>query len=352
MSLVLVTSVSATILRVSHATPGTYNTITAAITAAAATDTITVAASPYTYDAFTVDKPLTIIGAGTDTTVGEATITGYINVNSEADGSVLEGLWVQGYQVYNSGGYYGTATLCIWTSASKIVVTNCFFELARYEYPENSAAVVMPNASVSFERCGFWTIWSYPYATEYGVLLSVGDSVNIQNCVFSNSHYSIAGGDAASSVLSVSHCVFQDNRNGVAIASDARGNIENSVCTNGRLISGTNASVSYCAQSDTVLPPGIGNIRLPEGSFVNLVYGNPRLSDFHLAAGSTLINAGNPGSTLDRDGSRADIGVYGGPSPYDPRGVPDFPFVLSLIVPPSVPQNSTLGITATGRVGQ
>jgi hypothetical protein len=42
---------------------------------------------------------------------------------------------------------------------------------------------------------------------------------------------------------------------------------------------------------------------------------DPRVWDLALAAGSQLINAGNP-AVMDLDSSRADIGAHGGPKSW------------------------------------
>ncbi|MFC2170767.1 T9SS type A sorting domain-containing protein [Calditrichota bacterium] len=44
------------------------------------------------------------------------------------------------------------------------------------------------------------------------------------------------------------------------------------------------------------------------------LFANADSGDFHLSQGSPLINAGDPDSPDDPDGSRADVGVF----PYDP----------------------------------
>src|SRR5207249_8352458 len=79
---------------------------------------------------------------------------------------------------------------------------------------------------------------------------------------------------------------------------------------------GTDPVITYNAfwqnQPTDVLgcTPGIGN-RYAEPGFVNASQGN-----YRLRRGSPLINAGDPDPAWrDQDGSRNDIGVYGGPRP-------------------------------------
>ncbi len=76
--------------------------------------------------------------------------------------------------------------------------------------------------------------------------------------------------------------------------------------------------------------------------------------DFHLSASSPCIDAGVVYPEYnDVDGSRNDIGLYGGPWPFDDgQGAPTIPEVLSISVSPTqVSPGGTLTLTATGRIG-
>ncbi|RME53032.1 MAG: hypothetical protein D6795_05965, partial [Deltaproteobacteria bacterium] len=54
-----------------------------------------------------------------------------------------------------------------------------------------------------------------------------------------------------------------------------------------------------------------GNISV-DPRFVDTTGDDPLAWDLHLSSDSPLIDAGDPG-ILDPDGSRSDIGAYGGP---------------------------------------
>jgi hypothetical protein len=76
--------------------------------------------------------------------------------------------------------------------------------------------------------------------------------------------------------------------------------------------------------------------------------------DLTLASGSGWIDAGRTGTLyLDTDGSRSDIGIYGGPNPFDDgRGAPSVPVVIQFQVSPTtVSPTGTITIQATGRIG-
>lgn len=72
-----------------------------------------------------------------------------------------------------------------------------------------------------------------------------------------------------------------------------------------------NSSLEYAATSSR--PTGSGNVSFEPGFADYSADGNYYNDDFHLVTDSAIKNLGNP-LFLDPDGSRADIGYYGGPS--------------------------------------
>jgi hypothetical protein len=186
------------------------------------------------------------------------------------------------------------------------------------------------------------------HSSTAGVYFRTNESnARIESCVFSWFGNGVLNGTH----LSVDHCVYQNcswavNTSGYITISNSAG-----VGVGQFIPLAGNPTASYCATTG-VVPPGPGNYNIVGGEFVNLVDNDPRSSDFHLSTGSPLRDAGDPLSYADRDGSRADIGVYGGQTPFTPFGIPNFPFVIDLETTPySVPENGVLQIQSTGRVG-
>ena len=93
--------------------------------------------------------------------------------------------------------------------------------------------------------------------------------------------------------------------------------------------------------------PGLNDISEPP------MFLYPPINSCILQSASPCLNAGSPGyAHFDPDGSRNDIGTYGGPScasfwPYPPGA----PIITHLnATPTSVPKGSTVAIEATGEV--
>jgi hypothetical protein len=65
-----------------------------------------------------------------------------------------------------------------------------------------------------------------------------------------------------------------------------------------------------------VMPPTFEGMADPTGTNGNLgvtpMFADPATGDFHLQNVSQCINAGDP-TMLDTDGTRADMGMFGGP---------------------------------------
>lgn len=90
-------------------TAGCYSTIAAAVTAASAGDTVTVAAGTYTEHGITITTPVTLQGAGAGSTTIDATghtagltISGITTGNTSISGFTIENAGLQGIFVVNS----------------------------------------------------------------------------------------------------------------------------------------------------------------------------------------------------------------------------------------------------------
>lgn len=354
--LAMVSATNAALISVAKDGIAQYNEVQPAINAASAGDTIFVAASSASYAGFTVDRPLTIIGAGTDTLVGKSTIVVNVcTIEATADNSSLQSIWFRSSVGAPDGAQEGANVVRIRRGASNVRLADCYIENTGVGAPNIWQGCVWVDTAVTaiFDGCVFD---NYPSGSTGGYDMGVmlwnlggigGLQLNVTNCIFIGFDSGIQFGTSAT-LLSVRHCIFD-----VVMALNGNGGVgsaENCYFNN----NGTNSqgtSVRYCAFRITN-PGGEGNVVAPITSLVNFDDSDARHSNYHLSQGSVLLNAGNPIAPPDQDGSRADIGVYGGQTPYHEFGFPNFPIVTELEVPTFVPQNGVLRFGARGRIGQ
>ena len=356
VGLVLVVSVSqAAVLRVASDGTQPYAVVQDAINAASAGDTILIMAG--SYPGFTVDRKLVLIGTGTGIGVGEGVLViGPVWVSAAADSSELRSLWIRTAAFHASVDSL-TAVLRIQSGATRVFVWRCFLE-SNTTGSYTSAAWVGVNASADFVQCTLWPGSVDGNSTaHYGLLQKAGSNVTVRSCVIANAQVAFYRfGTNAGATLTVQHCIATCYAVGqIPFYTEASGVVENSAFMGQAgytqtYVNAPNMIYNYCAYTISS-PPGITHIATTTAAFVNMILYNARDSDFRLAAGSNLIDAGNPGSPNDLDNSLADIGVYGGQHPYVDGGVPDYPFAVQVEVPYSAPLNGTMRIWGRGRVG-
>lgn len=332
---------NAAILRVSPNGSAPYTTIMAAYTAAVNGDTIVVGPGTYT-DPITSTKRLKVIGAGWD-----QASTYYWYFNTGSTGSSLEGLYMQ-----NSG---ASDVVYAYATADSITISRCWLYSNHYY--------------CGFERqasTGKWsTIQDCIFTGYYAIngqdfIRAAGDSMIVRNCLFAHPSSTVAGQcvvDGAPRFLSMTNNVCVNVREIFNLTGTFGMYAANNVVWDWNA-SGTwgtyspTATLEYNA-SATPAPPGSSGITLAADPFVNYTEANGfenGISDFHPAAGSPLIDAGVP-TLLDRDGSRSDLGIYGGPYQFVENGAPAYPFVISVIAPAAIVSGDSLSVSTTGRVG-
>lgn len=343
----------AEILKVASNGTQQYSQISAAIGAASPSDTVLVLGGGYS--GFVVDKKLVLIGAGTGVGIGEGVlINGTVEVLDNADSTELRSLWIRSNPANGSSDSLG-AVLRIRSGATKVFVWRCFVE----NYSSSPSGVTTcwagVNSQAEFVQCTFWGSDVADASGGNGVLYRSGSNLTLQSCVFANIERGIHAFSATTGASClVSHCVFTtENSNLYPVSGAIAGVAENCAIMSESGYSNlytSGISYSYCAYSNQA-PPGATHVAATPAAFVNLVLADARASDYHVAGGSVVQDAGNPMSPFDLDGSRADIGIYGGQHPYVDGGVPDYPFAVQVEVPYSAPLNGTMRIWGRGRVG-
>lgn len=343
--LFLAFAANAAVIRVAKDGLAPFIEVQPAIDAASPSDTIFV--YPGSYQGFSVNKSLTIIGSGNGTAVNRHTkITSALEIFGVADNSSIQGLWLSCPAGNNLLDYYSCA-LRVHAGASNVFLKSCYVENTNGGNSSFQGSVYFGDLSSGIiEGCVLdCRPESQPGNTDAGIILDGAANINVSNSVFVGIDYGFYGGSAATTIYA-QHCIFALL---TVVAVSGAGYVENSFC---RVLGSSypNIPIRYSAFMSGA--SGEGNINAPLNSFVNYVENDARQSDYHLVAGSIMIDAGKPTSPPDQDGSRTDIGIYGGQTPFLDNGYPPFPIVTDLDVPSSVPQNGVLRFGARGRIGQ
>lgn len=339
---------------------GDYTTIHDAVAAASSGDTIRVQPDQYAFTAdlgaIEVTKKLVIIGSGYmpveegGSELVDIAGEGFFDLTGSADGTIIKGFRVQGATDFldTESGTTGTT-----------IEENLFIEGDNIIVFSGSADTARSNIFVSTGNVGVRT---------------TGANTQITNNIFSKysvsgNHQKLIGIENGSGVIIAYNLFFKGTVSafqGGAIHVSA-GAPE--IYSNG-FIGGSGAGL-YSAGSEFSTNNGFYNFNSTFG--LNIVESSPDFVEFDsdnesllieeideaqydlkLASGSDWIDAGRTGTPyLDTDGSRSDIGIYAGPTPFDDgRGAPSVPVVIKFQVSPTtVSPSGTITITATGRIG-
>jgi len=290
LSLICITA-SATILYV----PSQYGFIQDAVNAASSGDTIMVAAGTY-YENVIISQGLNLFGEDMYTTIINAGGDGRAITVSDAQGTVGK---IKGFTLTGTGsgisGSFACAGLVVYTqgSGSWEISWNYFLDNPDIGYLSFDGGIVH---HCIFENNGF----NGDYRR--GVMASSYSTLDIENNDFRLNYQAVYAHSAAPST-SVKNNIVTDNQVGIYLA-----NFSNTINYNDVWNNGTN--YQSCS-------PGADDISLDP----LYVAGAP--FDYNLTAGSPCIDAGDPASPNDPDGTRADMGVY-----YYPQGLP--PFIVDL----------------------
>lgn len=228
-------------------------------------------------------------------------------------------------------------------NVSSPTLSNCIFSSNRGGY---GAAIGMTSSSPTIQNCLFE---ANSIAGGYGGALKLDDSNPvIEGCVFTGNSAAYGGAlHLASSSPTLRNCTITGNTatktnggGGIFLeATDSRPTLINTVVaynSNYNLFNSTTSpGIPSVLYSNLYAAPTLPNHNLTSLDATNLTLepkfsaydssGNP--SNFHMALSSPLKNTGDPG-IFDPDGSRSDMGGYGGEQSelrdLDDDGYPDW----------------------------
>ncbi len=285
--------------------PSEYPTIQSAIDIAAAGDTVQVELGTF-YENITLIPKITLLGMGPANTVIDGEFTGPVIV--AADSVVIEGFRIrngtlgiylsEGFAVVRGNaitGCRGYGVSC--QSASALIMNNAIYNNGDQAYSGgiscNSLLDIVITNNIFYDNsasCIYFSTLGSGSSIKNNVFYSSGTGYGLYN-----GRFAISGNGVSSPIIE--NCIFSNF-------------YENSLF----MQSGAAPTVQYCNFYSTAgtVPPNAGN------TTGNPLFVDVDRFDFRLQPGSPCINAGNP-STLsnDTDGSRNDMGVFGGPNAAD-----------------------------------
>ncbi len=296
--------------------PGQYTSISDAIAAASAGDTIYVHGSGVVYPAFTVNKQLTLIGPGHKPQKQVAAIVQIAPPNiifaSGSSGSVIMGFYFQSGLTIDPGvnnlriqENYSTGTLSV----------------------EGTGHLIMKNIL----RSGIGL-------NNYGVQgnIMVRNNIIEQNLTGAIDATVEFSNNFIYSLNFCTNCAYTVFKNNIIWGTYPTSAINMTFLNN----------IAFLNINDTLPPPGSlgsGNI-IGNPMFVSYPLAGTTFSyshDYHLMSGSPAIGAGTDGT---------DIGIYGGVTPFDPYGEPPVPQVFEFnIHNPVIPSGGNLDIKITSK---
>jgi len=278
-------------------TTNCYNTITLGVANAQDGDTVLVYPGTYS-ESIVLGKNITLLGKGPQTTIIYGT-TDAITVNSNFSVTII------GFTIKSSGG------------------NGIYLQ-------DQSISIIKNNYLVGNGKCGIST--NGGCCSGHGARTSI-----INNVIASNNGDGVYSYYISGYVANLSNNIIANNGGiGIDFAYASMGTTSyNDVFSNtsGSYASGVTAGTGDISQNPLFIDPTNGN--------------------YALQSTSPCKNAGSPGiADNDPDGTRNDMGAFGGPDaasfwPY-PTGTPIITNITA--TPTSVQKGATITITATGQV--
>jgi hypothetical protein len=314
-----------------------YNTITGAIGAASAGDTIYVAGSSSQYDNIVINKRLVIIGAGfgsPSTPTAYGTTIGTVNIDSAytvtTSGTKLIGLYINYSISYNNNSWPKNITIqrCFLNSTVNIAADGWTI----------ADCVVNTNISIANTVNPILKIYNniiYGYIQDYYYSTPLTNLIVDHNCFVGSSN----GGFYNVSYATITNNLFWQ-------VSTLNTNNSFNTFSNNMAVSSNPTITIPNGTADAQNNNGSGNLNLTDPKFVNVTssyysnYSTYISQNFHLKNGSPAA-----GKALDG----TDLGIYGGLYPwFNNIGVSNIPQITQLnIANPNVAKNGTLNVNVT-----
>jgi hypothetical protein len=326
------------------------DSIQKAINSATLGDTIYVASGEFHEKVILNSNNLSLIGMGLDSTLIWWDNAQEVTVNVTSNmwySEYIEGLHLQQREQFGCFGSgarwfihfnhcrFSHSLFGIGGAATPMIVENCIFDSLN----SDGVGEIFAAGANTIRNCLFWNVYS-PIRFSGGP----ADSVTIRNCIFYQSQYGHFAINSFNNTDQVYNNLFLYRSDGVQIGiSSSSPIVENNtfaqtpnvswiIFESGRNLKVSNNAISNQPRSVRLYAPWdtaivsynnlwnstlFGELPVEDVDTTCTLYtypmfANPDSGDYHLQAYSPLIDAGDP-NILDVDGTRSDIGCYGGP---------------------------------------
>jgi len=279
-----------------------YLTIEEGLASAVYGDTVIVLPGTYN-EVLEMKKGISLIGSGAEATRIDGTEGGIHYTIKGADNAVLRGFTIVNDNLSSSAG-----VRC--DSASMLITGN---------------VILTKDMGIALQRSSPYIIGNYIESRDLGILVYLRSQAVIKNNVL-RCRWAIDASHRTQSTILNNVFLFKNRAidlNRASIA-DIRNNIFYGLGEEawGIKCSESVATISYTDfynVSEKYLTSDLGVINQGEGVFqVDPLFVNMAKGDYRLRLDSPCIDAGDPDPELvDVDGTRNDLGVFGGPSPMD-----------------------------------
>lgn len=306
-----------------------FNTVAAAVTAAAAGDTIYIEGSATAYSGSGLNKKLTFIGtgyflSGANSNTGlqanpYTSVIGNIGLDSSASGSVFLGLDGLGINNMNDDGF----------GADNITISRCVLNYIGIFWTPRAGTLA---DSWNINKC---------YIGNINGNIGMARNWNVSNNIFAggldmsntNNSGNVVRNNVFRSWVNLYSAYFANNIIYTTI------NFINVVVKNNLAIGNPSGFATYVGTNNNT--SGYSDAQMFQG-----LSGNSTDGQWRLAASSPAIGAGlTIGAVVSPD-----AGAFGGPDPYKLSGIPNIPTIYSLTVPASIPSGTnSMNITLSTR---
>lgn len=269
--------------------PADFTSIQAAVDSAKAGDTVKVAAGAY-FESVVMKARVDIKGSGN-------TITTIISNGEKNTVTGADNATISRFLITNSLSD-GVGFLSNDTSPT---ITNCRISGC------TKAGIVCNKGSL--------TILNNMIFDNYdGIVTGAGEAIIKNNIIYSNYDSGIVIGTGNGAITVENNTISHNGYNGIYASESAAVVVNNIISFNFYGYYQSNSGLSVLSFNDVFgnslnyrnISPGLGDIS------ENPLFVDAKKYNFHLKKGSPAIDAGSP-AILDPDGSRSDMGAFGGP---------------------------------------